>query len=280
MGGDMLCAQGTQGTSFKMLLFVVLAAAAVAAGAPVGLPAIPAPGWTATITGNFSAVGAAAHPANPGHRSLFNHTIVRIEQQLHFDTAKRRLRIDYSYYPGSVPSVPIPSVPNTTVVAEYCNATGKLNVTLLRAGCGVMWKLVPVSFPTTVDELVWFGGFAEHGLGSALSYGYQRAELEPYPFLGPCNADSRLNNYSTPHGTVGVWRWDSNVGNFGITLSRYEVYVDGPLAGLPVATSFTDDIRSASDTWFGATAGSAVFSRHSLGAVPASLFSAASLQHC
>ena len=48
--------------------------------------------------------------------------------------------------------------------------TGKLNVTLAR-GCGLLWKLIPLGFPKTVDELVWFGGSAEHGLASLLSYG-------------------------------------------------------------------------------------------------------------
>ena len=58
---------------------------------------------------------------------------------------------------------------NITVIAME-TTTGKLNVTLAR-GCGLLWKLIPLGFPKTVDELVWFGGSAEHGLASLLSYG-------------------------------------------------------------------------------------------------------------
>ena len=138
---------------------------------------------------------------------------------------------------------------NITVIAVE-TPTGKLNVTLAH-GCGLMWKLLPIGFPQTVDELVWFGGSAEHGLASLLSYGwlclslcpylslclcvsaspspsppmracdsswspcsvhvsscglsrqcrYARTQLTPYPFLGPCNADLQLDNYTTDKGT-------------------------------------------------------------------------------
>ena len=49
-----------------------------------------------------------------------------------------------------------------------------------------------------------------------------------YPFLGACNADLWDHNYTGADGhNVGVWEWDENIGNFGLTVSHYEVYVEG-----------------------------------------------------
>ena len=48
-----------------------------------------------------------------------------------------------------------------------------------------------------------------------------------YPFLGACNADLWDHNYTRADGhNVGVWEWDENIGNFGLTVSHYEVYVE------------------------------------------------------
>merc|ERR1712086_579598 len=145
-----------------LVIAVLVVATSCVTGAPDGVPALPSPGWTATISSNYSSVG---HTGSGSVSEQYNHT-ARLSQKLYFDTANKRLRIDYSVYPHLEKNITVIAVETTT---------GKLNVTLAR-GCGLMWKLIPLGFPKTVDELVWFGGSAEHGLASLLSYGYARTE--------------------------------------------------------------------------------------------------------
>ena len=88
---------------------------------------------------------------------------------------------------------------------------------------------------------------------------------------------------------MGVWEWDTNVGNFGLTVSHYEVYLDGPLVGVPVLTTFTDALNPPNSAACGTdpdasscgqSTGEAAFVMPSVAVVAAELFSGPELQHC
>ena len=103
-----------------------------------------------------------------------------------------------------------------------------------------------------------------------------------YPFLGACNADLWDHNYTGADGhNVGVWEWDENIGNFGLTVSHYEVYLDGPLTGTPVETSFSDSLTAhrASDPKSDSE-GDVGWTNVAVGAVNGSLFAPALMAHC
>ena len=79
------------------------------------------------------------------------------------------------------------------------------------------------------------------------------------------------------------------MGNFGLTVSHYEVYLDGPLVGVPVMTTFTDALNPPNSAACGTdpdasscgqSTGEAEFVMPSVAVVAAELFSGPELQHC
>eukprot|EP00658_Telonema_sp_P-2_P065963 TRINITY_DN55096_c0_g1_i1.p1 TRINITY_DN55096_c0_g1~~TRINITY_DN55096_c0_g1_i1.p1 ORF type:complete len:205 (+),score=29.49 TRINITY_DN55096_c0_g1_i1:339-953(+) len=146
--------------------------------------------------------------------------------------------------------------------------------------CSLAWRRLDFGFPTSAAELIWWGGFREHGLGSVLSYGADRTGLHPFPFMRGFDADDMGPNSTVGGATVSQWISDDEVGNFGSATASWDVFVGGDTVGVPHATSFQDSLHPPDGGSSGDTQGDAVYNDVELNAKIAPGMFPVNVPHC